>query len=170
MKTKVIGLIFLGLTSLLYSQNEITSVIENTYVKSKSNKIVKNLDYLASFDSENSSESINLFHKKVANFDIKSLSNYAPNEPSNYTVVFKEGNNEITAVYNQAGTIISSIEKFEGNKLPLSISSKVSKSHPGWEVNKVKCFFTYSGNRNSETIYKIVLKKDNKKQTIKIEA
>ena len=170
MKTYVIGLIFLGLTSLMHSQNEITSVIENNVVNSKSDKIVKNLDYLASYDAENLSESINLFHKKVANFDIKTLSTYTLKEPSNYTVVFKEGNNEITTIYNQAGTIISSIEKFEGNKLPYSISSKVSKSHPGWEVNKVKCFFTYSGNRNSETIYKIVLKKGNKKQTIKIEA
>ncbi len=169
MKTYVIGLIFLGLTSLMHSQNEITKVNENT-VNSKSDITVKNLDYLASFDAENLSESINLFHKKVANFDIKSLSIYTPNEPSNYTVVFKERNNEIITIYNQAGTIISSNEKFEGNKLPYSISSKVSKSHPGWEINKVKCFITYSGNRNSETYYKIVLKKDNKKQTIKIEA
>lgn len=170
MKTYVIGLIFLGLTSLMHSQNEITSVIENNVVYSKSDKIVKNLDYLASFEAENLSESINLFHKKVANFDIKSLSIYTPNEPSNYTVVFKEGNDEITTIYNQAGTIISSNEKFEVNKLPYSISSKVSTSHLGWEVNKVKCFITYSRNRNSETIYKIVLKKDNKKKTIKIEA
>ena len=171
MKNCVFGLLILGLTNLMYSQNNIASVdihtdTYDTYTKSK--KTIKNLNYISAFEKEDFALNIKKLHSIVSNYDITSESIYAPKPSYRYTVIFKEGRNSIIAQYNHEGTLISSDEKFVAISLPLAISAKISKEYPGWEFNKTSCVIKYSQNKEALTTYKVMLKKGNKNKSIKM--
>ena len=170
MKNYVIGLIFLGLTTQMYSQVEIAETTDNTDVVVSKSMVIKNPGYLTAFKKEEMPERVRKLQKIVADYDIKSLSIYTSKERSIYSVVFTEGNNEIRAVYNQEGTIINCNEAYEAIRLPFALSSKIIKDNPGWAINNVKCTITYSKYSNVKILYKVKLKKDNKRKTVKINA
>jgi ribosomal protein L14E/L6E/L27E len=102
MKTIVLGLIFLGFTNLMTSQNELAYVkvtIDEPANTVKNSMI--NSNYYKSLDSKISSVKIRKFQKVVADYDIKGSDVYSSTEKFKYTVVFEEGENQITADYNQ---------------------------------------------------------------------
>lgn len=171
MKNCVFGLFILGLTNLMYAQNNIASADIHTdiyYTYTKSKKIIKNLNYISAFEKEDFAMNIKKLHSIVSNYDITSESIYAPKPSYRYTVIFKEGRNSIIAQYNHEGTLISSDEKFVGISLPLAISTKISKEYPGWEFNKTSCVIKYSQNNKVLTTYKILIKKGNKTKSVKL--
>ena len=168
MKTLVLGLIFLGLANLSFSQNElayldITSKIKFNEVKKASN----NADFLNSFASIDISKRILTFQKVAANFDIKKDPVYTRTKPTTYTVTFKESNNEIKNIYSQKGKILSSNQTFTEVRLPYAISSKITKEHPEWAINQVDCTIVYTEGKAVNIAYKVKLKKGNHIKTIK---
>lgn len=163
MKTSIFGLLFLGLTSLSFSQNQIA--FNNT----------NNNDYLKVKKAKNSavvtnqiSKRITTFQNEVSKYDITSNSIYTPKKPATYTVVFKEANNSITNLYNQNGEVISSEQKFEAIRLPNTINSKILNDYPEWSVNKVNCTIKYEKGKQTITSYKIRINNGAKSKVIKI--
>ncbi|MGJ8592970.1 MAG: hypothetical protein ACSHXF_10500 [Aquaticitalea sp.] len=171
MKTFVVGLIFLGFTNLMNSQNEIASVDVNLneYAKPVKNTLV-NSNYYYSFDSKISSGRIRNFQNLVANYDIKMSSIYSADSQSNYTIVFEEGLNQIKAEYNQDGKIVQCSEVFKNIKLPLNISSDIAKKYPGWEFKEVVCNITYVSGEHQTVMYKVEIQNDTKRKHLKINA
>lgn len=169
--TLVIGLIFLGFTNLMYSQNDLAFVKVNTDAPSKavSNSMI-NSNYYNSSDSKISSVRIRKFQKVVALYNVKDSDVYSSNEKSRYSVVFEEGDNQIKAEYDQDGKIIHCTELFKNIKLPYTISSDIAKNHAGWEFKEVVCNITYDIDKNQEVIYKVEIQKGNEKKTLKINA
>lgn len=168
MKNYVIGLFILGLTNLLYSQNNLASVSVNTDTHSKSKKVIKNLDYVAAFEKEDFAMKIKKLQNAVSNYDIRSESIYTLEPRYLYTVIFKEGRNSIIAQYNYEGILISSDEKFTEISLPLAISAKISKEYPGWEYTKTSCVIKYAQNKEALIIYKVMIKNGDKNKSIKM--
>lgn len=174
MKTNLFGLVFLGLTNLVFAQNEIATVsyapvnYTTTAKTIATSNTFKNVDYLTSINFENSAKHIKLLHEKVANYNIKEAKVYVPKSLSSYDVVFTEGANQITAVYNHLGDIINSYESYKNVKLPYAITYKVAEDYPGWEFNSTWCNVTYSKYGVSKTHYKIELKKGNEKKIVRI--
>lgn len=171
MKTIVLGLIFVGFTNLMTSQNELAYVkvtIDEPANTVKNSMI--NSNYYKSLDSKISSVKIRKFQKLVADYDIKGSDLYSSTEKFKYTVVFEEGENQITADYNQDGKIVHCSELFKNIKLPYSISSDIAKNYPGWEFKEVVCNVTYESDDNQQVIYKVEIQNGNKRKTLKINA
>lgn len=169
MKTTILSLCFLGFLSLGFSQNNL-AMVEPSSTKSttiKTNKTAHNYEMLTS--EQIVSEKIQKLQRIVSNYDIKSNDIYSGTKPGTYTVNFKEGNNEITAIYDQNGKVLESSQMYENVRLPYVISSKLAKNYPGWEFSKVNCEIIYT-NQNTDVIYKVVLKMNRQKKTVTLNA
>lgn len=165
MKTTLLGLLFLGFTSLSFSQNEL-AMVQHSNTSSKTLKIEKaNATYESVMSEAIVPERIQKLQNVVRNYDIKSNSIYTAESPSTYTVDFKEGKNKVTAIYDHNGQVIESNEMFKDVRLPYAISAKLAKTYPGWEFSKVQCQINYT-NQNTDVIYKVVLKMNRQKKTV----
>ncbi|ULC58192.1 hypothetical protein MBM09_09705 [Flaviramulus sp. BrNp1-15] len=163
MKTSLLGLIFLGLTNLTFSQNQMAFNNTNTsdYLvvkKANTNAIISN----------QVSKRITTFQDVVSKYDITSNSIYTPNIPATYTVVFEEANNVITNHYGHDGEVISSYQKFEDIRLPNNLSADILKTYPGWSIIAVHCSIKYEKDKPTVVSYKVKINKGTKSKTIKI--
>jgi len=168
MKT-LLGLLFLGLTSLTFSQNEIAYAVnsEIEFEASKTDHI--NSSFINSFEFADISKRILSFQKVSADYDIKTDPVYTPNQPTTYTVIFKEADNKIENLVSQRGEILSSNQTFTAIRLPYIISSKITKEHPGWLIYDVACTISYTkGNADNMIVYKVKLKNGSHNKTLKI--
>ena len=171
MKTIVLGLIFIGFTTLMQSQNEIASVNVNLNENVKPIKNVAiNSDYYNAFDKKISSQHVRKFQNLVANYDIKQTKIYSPSQITNYTVVFKEGKNQINAEYNHQGNIVQCNEIFRDIKLPYAISSDVAKNYPGWKFCTITCEVLYDLESDQQVIYTVAIQNGNKKKSLELNA
>lgn len=169
MKTLILGLLFLGFTSLSFAQNDL-AMVDYTNKKVKPTTIEKsNAKYFNMMKGVVASEKIQKLQQLVRSYDIASNAIYTPNSPATYSVNFKEGKNTVTALYDHNGNVIESSESFQDIKLPYAISSQLAKDYPGWEFNKVHCQITYA-NQQTDVIYKVVLKMNRQKKTVRINA
>ena len=169
MKTLVLGLLFLGLTNLTFSQNEIAFIDVNSEIEIKPSKTDHiNLSFINSFTSADISQRILSFQKVSADYDIKTNPLYTPTKPSTYTVVFKEANNEIENLYNHNGEILSSNQTFLAVRLPYALSSKITKEYQGWSINDIACSISYTKGKAVDIVYKVKLNNGSYKKTIKI--
>ncbi len=169
MKTIVLGLIFLGFTSLMHAQNEMAYVnVTIDEPTSPVKNLMINSNYYKSLDGKITSNKIREFQKVVARYDIKSADIYTPAYQSNYTVVFEEGENQIKAEYNKDGKIVNCSEFFKNIRLPYSISSDIAKNYPGWEFTEVLCNITYDSENNLEVIYKVEIKNGDTRKSLKL--
>lgn len=162
MKTCILGLLFLGLTSHAFAQDELalnttTPDLESRFTKTKS-KATKTTQI---------SKRISAFQKVVSNYDITSKQIYTPKKPATYTVVFKEANNVITNVYNKKGEVIASKQKFENVRLPDHISVAILKKYPNWSVKSVKCTIEFKENVQDNISYKIKITNGKQSKVIK---
>lgn len=171
MKTILLGLIFLGFTNLMHSQNELAYVKVNIEapVKIFDNAMI-NSNYFNSFDKKISSKRVRKFQKVVAKYDIKSSDVYTSDEEYSYTVVFEEGENQIEAEYNQAGEIVKCSEFFKNIRLPYQISADIAKQYPGYEFKEVMCKIAYDNEKNQQVLYTVEIQNDTNRRTIKINA
>lgn len=169
MKTALLGLLFLGFTSLSFSQNDLAMVqhSNNSFKSFKTDKVVAT--YSTNMSEAIVSERIQKMQAVVSNYDITSQAIYTPDRPSTYSVNFKEGKNKIIATFDHNGQVIASNETFKDVRLPYTISSELAKTYPGWEFSKVQCQINYN-NQNTDVIYKVVLKLNRQKKTVMLNA
>ncbi|OUR91905.1 hypothetical protein A9Q87_08880 [Flavobacteriales bacterium 34_180_T64] len=163
MKTSILGLLFLGLTSLTFSQNEMAFNDKSTNIHEETLKTGS-----STIELNQISKRITAFQNVVSKYDITSKPIYRSNKSATYTVVFKEAKNKITNVYNHDGEVISGEQKFEDIKLPYIISVAILKEYPGWSINAVHCSISYEKDRGTLVSYKIKIKNGTKSKTIKV--
>jgi hypothetical protein len=168
MKTYVLGFLFLGLTNLSISQNDLAVVSTSNQKAYSTSKTVLNFEYMNTVDHQDQSMKISLMQNIVANYDIKLEKIYQSKNEGSYTVDFKEGNNEITAVYDKNGNIISCEENYQAIKLPYALSSKLVKEYPNWSIKDVECEINYIKNSERSIVYKVAIKNGGKTKNISI--
>jgi hypothetical protein len=168
MKTIVLGLLFLGLTNLTFSQNEIAYVVnsEIEFEASKTDHI--NSSFINSFAFADISQRILSLQKVSADYDIKTDPVYTPNKPTTYTVVVKEAKNKIENLISHSGEILSSNQTFTAIRLPYAISSKIVKEYPGWSIYDIACTISYTKGEAVIIVYKVKLKNGRHNKTLKI--
>lgn len=168
MKTVIFGLLFLGFASLSFSQSnqEIEEVKLADVVISP-----LNLSYLNAVHDKNTPESVKYLENKVARFDITE-SPVFDNQFEAYEVIFKEASSKggkIIATYNSEGKILKSFEKFNDVTLPPSVRNAVYKEYPGWTIHSDTYLVSYYMNSNIKKVYKLKIKKNDEKKTLKID-
>ena len=173
MKTYVLGFILLGITNLNFAQNELAYVAVNNMDMLENSRVeatMLNTNFVEAFKLSKVPQRAQNFQKYVASYDISETSVYATKENMTYTVVFKEGDNTITNVYDQGGVILASDQSFTNIRLPYDIMANLAKSHPGWAFDKIQCDIKYVPNKTPLITYKVVLRQDDKRKMIKLSA
>ncbi|WP_417213453.1 hypothetical protein [Bizionia sp.] len=167
MKTYVIGLLFLGFTNLMIAQNDLALLATpNPTNHSETIKMVKNMDYLTTMNDFDISKKVLKLQDLVANYDIKAHNVYNSKSATTYTVNFKEGKNNLLAVYDKNGTLLKCHEQYQNIKLPFVLSSEIIKANPGYSLNEVYCNIQYNKDVNTEIKYRVVLKNGRKTKTV----
>ena len=168
MKKLVFGLLFLGLTSLVYSQNDVQKniILEPVTIKPL------NLSYLKEVQREDTPEfAINL-QNEAARYDITEDPIF-DKEFEAYEVIFRSKNDEssglITATYDSKGKIMSSIERYKNVLLPRTVRDVINEKYPGWIIYKDIYLVTYRDNSKSKQVFKVQIRKDGEKKNLKLD-
>ena len=170
MKKHVFGLFILGFVSLAYSQDFTAKSEDNDAEPDNFTKTIANVEYLKIMKRQLLPNQVKNLEKVAASFDIKDLDIYDSKDPSEYDVVFAEGNNTVIASFNQYGSIIRSMGKFYDARIPLELSVKISKKYPGWKFSKTLCLIKYSKGKAVEIMYEVQLVNNKEKKIIKTDA
>ena len=168
MRAIVVGLLFLGLTSLCYAQNKDGEMLSEVEV----NAI--NYDYLKSVEVEFIPFSVRSLEIEVANFDVHESSviiigdeNDYQDEDGNYNVKFTNNNGFIKAVYNEEGIVLEATERFKNIKMPRVVLKSISEKYPNCKISKGLYLVTYNHDEGTTKKYVIILKNNNKRVKIK---
>ncbi|WP_417876467.1 hypothetical protein [Winogradskyella sediminis] len=170
MKTCLLGLLFLGLTSLSFAQNDIA--METTALPDKNYTpravTIQNEDYLnlELTTAQPIAVRIKKLQTMAANFDVTSDPVYSKNQSVTYTVNFKSSENYITAIYDANSIIISSEEYYEDVRIPLKISQQLARKYPGWAFLNSSCKVNYDQTNGAIMTYEISIEKENKSKSI----
>jgi len=125
-----------------------------------------NYDYFSDVGGKQSAQAIKLLEKEVANFDLKKADFYE-DEILDYKVFFGTPQGNISVVYDGEGEILRTYERFVDIYLPLPVLHAVVDKYPGWRISDDVYLVTYSRNKGTNKMYKLVLEKDGKKKKVK---
>lgn len=168
MRTQLIGLLFLGLTSLTQAQSTSETDFESESVDLKDIIISTNSRYMNKVYDENSSVVVKKLEQIVASYDITTSDQYS-SELDRYSVNFKTPTStKINATYDKDGTLLSSKETYEDILLPHSILRSLVKEYPGWKLHSNTYKVSYDHRRDTKKVYKIQVRKDGQKKNLKI--
>lgn len=168
MKNSILGLFILGFASLSYSQSE-NGIREVQLANVDITPL--NISYLNAVKNNNASKKIKHLEDKVARYDITESPVYEK-EFDAYEVTFKGASDKgrrITATYDSDGKILKSFEKFENIALPSTVRSTVNNKYPGWTIHSDAYIVSYHHAKEIKKVYKLKIKKDNEKKTLKID-
>ncbi len=162
MKSLLLVLLISGITFQANSQ------VENPKTNANS-VIMQNLKYLDKVKDENSPIIISKLENIAAQYNIMESSVYKPNSDITYDVVFEEANAKIVITYNKSGEIVNSIEEYKDLRLPLQVSSTISKNYPGWSFasNQHKIIYT---NGDLKKTYTVKIENDSNTKVLKFES
>lgn len=160
MRAFILGLVFLGLTSLCFAQ-------EDGKLLSEVEVYATNYDYLKSVKSNEIHPAINLLERKVAKFDVKTLSSFN-DVYDQYKVLFFIPQGKINAIYDSGNNIIMTVEKFNDVNLPIPVVKSLMNQYPGWDIISDVYLVNYHHDRGVKKTYKITL--TNKDRSIKIKS
>lgn len=170
MKKYVFGLFILGFFSLAYSQDLTTKSADNDTKPDNFTKTIPNPEYLKIMGKQIIPNQARSLEKIVASFDIKELEIYDSKDPSEYEVVFAEGNNTVIVSFDPCGSIIRSMGKFYDVRIPTKSSVTISKKYPGWEFRNTLCLIKYSKKKAVEIMYEVHLVNNKEKKIVKTDA
>jgi hypothetical protein len=129
-----------------------------------------NAEYLKIMERQVIPNQARSLEKIAASFDIKELEIYDSKDPSEYEVVFAEGNNTVIASFGPYGSIIRSMGKFYDVRIPTKSSVTISKKYPGWEFRNTLCLVKYSKKKGVEIMYEVHLVNNKVKKIVKTDA
>lgn len=169
MKTSILGLVFLGMTSLMPAQNDFAMVTPEYNHSVTSNKpVVKNGQYLSKMTLQPEAVRVIKLQSIAANYDISAKSIYNAKTSQTYSVVIKSAENYIKAIYDHDGTIIKCEEFYNNVRMPYQISSELAKEYPGWEFHKIHYTIDYALNETPIFVYEVILKKGKTSKKVQI--
>ncbi len=170
MRAIVIGLLFLGLTSLCNAQ-----VIEEN-ILAEVEVYAVNYNYLKDVNSKNLPKIVEKLERSAANFNVKELILKEKNshiryqdENGNYKVYFSNISGKIDAVYNREGKILKTTERFRNIQLPRKVINSIADTYPKWVVTKDVYLLKYHHDKEILKKYKIVIKHNDKRIRISMD-
>lgn len=168
MKTFLIGLFFLGFTSLSHSQ-----VNEDTRVKEEALSVVTlaplNLSYLNTVHNKFAPKHVKALENKAARYNISESPLFEIGKFEAYEVIFEQSKSRIIANYDSQGKIISSFERFYDIMLPPDVMAAIYEQYPNWTVHKDVYLVSYYRFRDVKKIYKVQIRKNKLKKNLKID-
>ncbi len=168
MKTLSIILIFLGMLTTSYSQEEIKNDLENEVLKMDElpEIVIKSVgkDFSVYLPDKNPDNKVKNLQQKFIAYNLgKDYEGY-----ENFLVVMESIDGSLTATYNSNGKLTRVIEKYQNVKLPSKVIYAVYKAYPGWQLVNDKFLYTQEDGDIIKKQYQIKIKKDNETRKLVI--
>lgn len=168
MKKFVIGLIFLGLASHMFAQDEESEVsFEEILLTGVTVSPIINGDYLEKVQEKVYSTLVLNLEDQVARYDI-SKSPIFKESAKGYKISFRQPNARIIARFDNTSTLLWTFEKFKDIACPENVRNTLFTEYGEWEMKSNTYFVHYSKDGELRRLYKIELKNGEKKQTVKL--
>ncbi len=166
MRKLMIGMLFLGLTSLAYGQE--TEAVAQEVELAEVTVTAINSDYLLAVQDHQTPAAARALESMAANFNLKASPVYNRIDKS-FEVTFKNSQGSIYAVYDHDGDMISAFENIKNVSPPLSLRKQICEENPGWTIAKSKYQVTYYRGKDAKRQYKAQLRSGKKKQNLKFQ-
>jgi hypothetical protein len=166
MKKLLIGLVFMGLTSLSYAQATAEDVAELEL--EGITLLPANLSYLSMVSAGTKALKVIKLQKAAASFDITTADSYDKNAKY-HEFSFDMEDGHIYATYDRDGRIVRSDESFKDVVLLPPTRNSIYNTFPDWEVVGNKYEVLYRLGKKTEKVYKIILKNGNQRKRVKLD-
>ncbi len=166
MRKLMIGMFFLGLTSLAYGQQEDAVAQEVELAEVTVTAI--NSDYLQAVQDHQTPAAARALESMAANFNLKESPAFNRID-SAFEITFRNSQGSISAVYDSDGDMISAFENIKNVSPPLSLRKQISEENPGWTIAKSKYQVSYYRGKDAVRKYKAQLRSGKKKMNRKYE-
>jgi hypothetical protein len=159
MKSFVIVLIFLGITSLSYAQDKkggsgdgimMTEELPEVVIKSAGK------DFSVYLPDKNPDKDVTQLQKEFISYDLGK--NYEGFEE--YLVTMETSKGFLAATYNQNGKLVSVVENYKNVKLPSAVIYSIYKAFPGWTIVNDKFLYTQEDGDIIKKQYNLKIKKN----------
>lgn len=166
MKNLVIGMLFIGLVNLGFSQNKthVEAVVLEDVILANINK-----DYLAVVQ-------LNDVAKCVKKLELAASRHNVINSPlfdgreEEFKTRFTGAEGFIDAYYDKDGKILSTSEKYKNISLPMHIENSLKNEYPEWLVEQSVYSVFYDMNNETEMSYKLLLKRGKETKKLKLDS
>ncbi len=166
MRKLMIGMLFLGLTTLGFGQEKEAVAQEVELAEVTVTAI--NSDFLLAVQDHQTPAAARALESMAANFNLKESPVY--NRIDNaFEISFRNSQGSIYAVYDRDGDMISAFENIKNVSPPQSLRKQISQENPGWTIAKSKYQVTYIRGKDAKRFYKAQLRSGKKKQNLKFQ-
>lgn len=166
MRKLMIGMFFLGLTSLAYGQQEDAVAQEVELAEVTVTAI--NSDYLLAVQDHQTPAAARALESMAANFNLKESDAYNRIDTA-FEISFRNDQGSIYAVYDRDGDMISAFENIKNVSPPQGLRKQICEENPGWTITKSRYQVTYFKGEDAVRKYKAQLRKGKKKMNLKYE-
>jgi hypothetical protein len=153
MKTFIIILVFLVVTTSLYSQDTGKIKIEELpeVVIKRAGK-----DFSVYLPSNNPDQRVKTVEQKFIAYDLGKDAEGA----EEYLLIMKAKNGSLAATYDDKGKLVRVVEDFKNVRLPNQVIYSVYRTYPGWTIVNDKFLYTQEKGDVTKKQYNIKIKKD----------
>jgi hypothetical protein len=153
MKTFIIILVFLAVTTASYSQD--TGKIK---IEELPEVIIKRAgkDFSVYLPSNSPDQRVKTVEQKFIAYDLGKDAEGA----EEYLVLMQVKNGSLAATYDDKGKLIRVVENFKNVKLPSQVIYSVYRTYPGWTIVNDKFLYTQEKGDVIKKQYNIKIKKD----------
>lgn len=123
--------------------------------------------YLSAVDNKEVAQPVKLLEQNAAVYDVKNSEIYN-DEYDEYTISFYIPNGYILATYNKDGKLLRTAERYKNVALPKTVAQALVKKYPQWSIPKDVYLVTYQEDAGATKIWKIVLRKGDKRLKVKV--
>ncbi|TMU54682.1 hypothetical protein [Flagellimonas algicola] len=164
MKNVLMGLLFIGMTSMGYSQYDpMNGNIENDSF----DFLFANLDYLDGVQGKTTPDQVRFLEGIVADWDVSKVSQF-DGRSELFRVVFKSNKGQINVAFDGEGKIKLATEKFKNVKMPAHIQQMIKEKYPQWKPIENLYLVTYRNGRKTTKTLKVKLEKGNNTKHLKV--
>lgn len=156
MKSFVIVLMFLGITSFSYGQDDKTGVMKPEELPEV---VIKSAgkDFSIYLPDKNPDAKVRRLQEEFISYELGS--DYEGFDT--YLVTLQIKNGLLAATYNENGKLISVVENYKNVKLPSAVIYSIYRAFPGWTIVKDKFLYTQEDGDIIKKQYNLKIKKNN---------
>ena len=158
MKSLVVVLFALGLSSQVYSQDEKIGNDKATKPIELPEVVIKSAgkDFSIYLPDKNPDQNVRALEEKFVSYDLgKDYEGY-----ENYLVTMETKNGSLSATYNENGKLLSVVENYKNVRLPSAVIYSIYKSFPGWKIVNDKFLYSQEDGDISKKQYNLKIKRN----------
>ncbi|GGW29722.1 hypothetical protein [Arenibacter certesii] len=166
MKKLIVGIMFLGLASLGFSQ-EIGEEVKEVELTGVTVSPIINSVYLDEVRDEFTPVRIQVLEEEVARYDVRK-SDFYDGGLHSYVVRFIDKKGRIVATFDHEGNILYAFEFYKNVRMPSKMMSEIYRNHSGWVPYETKYIVNYAKRKGVKKFYKVSLAKNDIRKKLKL--